>query len=261
MAGWYGLADPTASVGTRFGATDGDQTTGGDLSFGLPNSSNRALGLLATSSTGYTAFGVKFLNLTGTTLNYLTVQLTGELWRQSDKPKTLEAYYYIDPTATAAFSTAITGLLPGLNVSFATSAADSGGVAADGTAAVNQQNLGLVNHLIANWPNGAALWLVWEMSDTTGKAQGLGIDNFSFSATAQPVFIPISLSVQLSGTNFTFNWPTLPGVNYQIEYNGDLGTTNWLPLGAVRFGSGNSAGTNLGASASQQFFRVRPIYP
>ena len=28
-------------------ATDGDQTTGGQLSFGLPNSSNRALGLLA----------------------------------------------------------------------------------------------------------------------------------------------------------------------------------------------------------------------
>ena len=30
LAGWYGLADPTASVGTRFGATDGDQTTGGE---------------------------------------------------------------------------------------------------------------------------------------------------------------------------------------------------------------------------------------
>jgi hypothetical protein len=34
LAGWYGLADPTASVGTRFGATDGDQTTGGQISFG-----------------------------------------------------------------------------------------------------------------------------------------------------------------------------------------------------------------------------------
>jgi len=33
MSGWYGLADPTASVGTRFGATDGDQTTGGQISF------------------------------------------------------------------------------------------------------------------------------------------------------------------------------------------------------------------------------------
>ena len=62
LAGWFGLADPTASVGTRFGATDGDQTTGGQISFGLPNSTNRALGLLATSTTGFTAFGARFLN-------------------------------------------------------------------------------------------------------------------------------------------------------------------------------------------------------
>ncbi|MGO8929591.1 MAG: lamin tail domain-containing protein, partial [Limisphaerales bacterium] len=62
LAGWYGLADPTASVGTRFGATDGDQTAGGQISFGLPNSTNRALGLLATSTTGFTAFDARFLN-------------------------------------------------------------------------------------------------------------------------------------------------------------------------------------------------------
>ena len=44
LAGWYGMANPAASVGTRFGATDGDQTTGGILSFGLPSSGNRAVG-------------------------------------------------------------------------------------------------------------------------------------------------------------------------------------------------------------------------
>ena len=74
MPGWYGLADPTASVGTRFGATDGDQTTGGQISFGLPNGSNRALGLLSTSSTGYTAFGAKFINGTSQTLNCINLQ-------------------------------------------------------------------------------------------------------------------------------------------------------------------------------------------
>jgi len=47
MTGWYGLG----SIASKFGATDGDQTTGGVLSFGLPGNSNRALGLLATSST------------------------------------------------------------------------------------------------------------------------------------------------------------------------------------------------------------------
>ena len=58
MAGWYG----SSSLLSRFGATDGDQTAGGQISFGLPDSSNRALGLLATSSTGATAIAAKFIN-------------------------------------------------------------------------------------------------------------------------------------------------------------------------------------------------------
>ncbi len=118
MPGWYGLADPTASVGTRFGATDGDQTTGGQISFGLPNSTNRALGLLATSTTGYTAFGAKFINGTSQTLNFINLQFTGEVWRQSDLAKTLEFYYFIDPSATNVFSTSATAYLPALECEF-----------------------------------------------------------------------------------------------------------------------------------------------
>jgi hypothetical protein len=184
LAGWYGMADPTASVGTRFGATDGDQTTGGVISFGLPSSSNRAVGLLATSSTGYTGFGAKLINQTPYTLNSITLQFTGELWRQSDTPKTLQFYYFIDPMAGASLSTNYTAFLPSLNVSFPTVPTDKGGVAVDGTAPANQISLAVSNQVITNWPPGAALWLVWEMPDSTGKAQGLGIDNLSFSATS-----------------------------------------------------------------------------
>ena len=183
LAGWFGLADPAASVGTRFGATDGDQTTGGQISFGLPNSTNRALGLLATSTTGFTAFGARFLNATTNTLNCITLQFTGEVWRQSDIPKTLAFSYYIDPSGTATFWTNTTAALPALNVAFPTVAGDTGGVAVDGTQALNQTNLVVANQLITNWPPGAALWLVWTMADPTGKAQGLGIDNLSFSAS------------------------------------------------------------------------------
>jgi hypothetical protein len=52
----------------------------------------------------------------------------------------------------------------------------------DGTLAANQTNLSIVNQTITNWPPGAALWLLWVMADPTGKAQGLAIDNLSFSA-------------------------------------------------------------------------------
>ncbi|MGH7969458.1 MAG: hypothetical protein ACREIC_12095, partial [Limisphaerales bacterium] len=84
LAGWYG----SAAAGSKFGATDGDQTTGGQVSFGLPNSANRALGLLATSSTAGTAFGARFLNDTPITLTRMNLQFTGEVWRQSNVPKT-----------------------------------------------------------------------------------------------------------------------------------------------------------------------------
>ena len=192
LAGWYGLADPTASVGTRFGATDGDQTTGGQISFGLPGSPNRALGLLATSTTGYTAFGAKFINGTSQTLRFMTLQVTGEIWRQSDLPKTLEFYYFIDPSATNVFSTSATAFLPALNVSFPTVPADVGGAAVDGTAALNQTNLAVFDQVITNWAPGAALWLVWEMASPAGKSQGLAIDNLSFSASAWPYRLVLS---------------------------------------------------------------------
>ncbi len=116
LEGWYG----SSSLLARFGATDGDQTTGGQISFGLPNDGNRALGLLATSTTGTTAFGAKIINNTGSALNYITVQATGELWRQSSLPKTLQCFYAIDPTATAPMPSQATAYLPTLNVIFPT---------------------------------------------------------------------------------------------------------------------------------------------
>ncbi len=97
---------------SQFGATDGDQTTGGQISFGLPSSSNRALGLLATSSTKGTAFGVRFINGTTNTLNRMNLQFTGEVWRQSNLPKTLQFYYFIDPTGTHGFPTSATAFCP-----------------------------------------------------------------------------------------------------------------------------------------------------
>ena len=143
----------------------------------------------------------------------INVQVTGEIWRQSNLPKTLECYYLIDPTATAPMPTQATAYLPALNVSFPTVSGDVGGVAVDGTAPANQINLAVTNQAITNWPSGAALWLVWEMADSTGKAQGLAIDNLSFAATALAASTnaPV-LSVQGSSANpFVISWPALGG--------------------------------------------------
>jgi hypothetical protein len=256
LAGWYGLG----SLGSKFGATDGDQTTGGQISFGLPGSSNRALGLLATSSTGSTAFGARFINQSGQTLTSINVQLTGELWRQSNLPKTLQAYYYLDPTGTAPFPGGQTALLPNLNVSFPVNTASVGGVALDGTATINQTNLSLLNQPIAGWPSGAAFWLIWQMADPTGKAQGLAIDNLSFSAfgAAIPPRVPVSFTT--SGTNLVLSWTGAAGQTYQVEYKDDLGASTWTALGSPITGAGAPLTfTSDFSQSTQRFYRLRLV--
>jgi hypothetical protein len=256
MAGWYG----SAALLERFGATSGDQTTGGQLSFGLPGSANRALGLLATSSTGGTAFGVKFVNQTSATLHYLTVQFTGEVWRQSNLPKTLQCYYFIDPTRAAPFPASATGLLPALNVSLPTLATAVGGIPVDGTSAANQTHLAVTDQAIADWPPGAALWLVWQMTDETGKAQGLAIDNLSFAASDQSVASTISLTVQSSNGSLIISWPTQPGQSYQMEYTDDLATGVWTPLTGTIVGTGSPLSvTNDFSLSNQRFFRLNVL--
>jgi hypothetical protein len=253
LAGWYGLSSMTS----KFGATDGDQTTGGQISFGLPNSSNRALGLLATSSTGATAFGARFINQTPQNLSSINVRLTGEVWRQSNLPKTLECYYFIDPTGTAPFSMSQTALLPALNVSLPVNPAAVGGVAADGTASVNQTNLAIVNQATVNWPPGAALWLVWQMTDPAGKAQGLAIDNLVFSASGQAIAAPVAVGFESTSTNIVLSWTGAVGQIYQIEFTDDLATGKWTPLGAPLTGTGAVLSfTNDFTQASQRFYRL-----
>ena len=187
----------------------------------------------------------------------MNLQFTGEVWRQSNKSKVLQFYYFIDPTGTNVFPISATAFLPGLNVSLPTVTTNSGGVAVDGTAPLNQTNLSLFNQAITNWPPGAALWLVWQMTDSTGKAQGLGIDNLSFSAS---IPLPVPLNVQISGTNLLMNWPGAAGQTYQLEYNDDLTTPTWTPLGNPVTGTGGTQNlTNDFGSSPQRFFRLRLV--
>jgi hypothetical protein len=253
LAGWYGLSVATA----QFGATDGDQTTGGNISLGLPASANRALGLLATSSTKATAFGVRFINGTTTTLTRMNLQFTGEVWRQSNLPKTLQFYYFVEVTGTKTFTTNQTALLPALNVTIPTVAADVNGVAVDGTAAINQTNVNVWNQTITNWPPGAALWLVWQMTDSTGKAQGLGIDNLSFSASV-PVAVPVT--AQAAGTNVFLTWPGVAGQTYQLEYKNNLTDPAWTPVGSPVTGTGVQLTlTNNSSTLAQRFFHLKLV--
>ncbi len=257
MPGWYGLA----AIAPKFGASEGDQSTGGIISFGPTNSpgdSNRALGLLATSSTGATAFGAKLINQTTNTLSRLTLYFTGELWRQAAVPKTLEFSYYIDPTATNGFPASFTAALTNLDVSFPTNPAAATPIPVDGTAPANQVFLAVTNQIIADWPPGAALWLVWQMTDPTGKGQGMAIDNLTLSASLWSTGLTSPpLTALASGTNFLLSCPTLAGFSYQFQYTTNLSAASWFPLGAPIPGTGAPITvTNSLAPFAQCFYRL-----
>jgi len=254
LRGWYGLS----GLESKFGATAGDQTTGGVLSFGLPGGTNRALGLLATSTTGSTAFGAKFINETINTFNAITVQITGEVWRQSNLPKTLQCFYFIDPSATAPFSVAVTAFLPSLDVNFPTVPSAVGGIAVDGTSAQNQANLSVVSQSISNWPPGAALWLGWVMANPAGKSQGLAIDDLNFSASINMPLVPAPLTVAPTGTSLVITWTTVSGQLYQLEYTDDLASNSWTPLGNPVTGTGaqQTITTDFSVGANR-FYRLR----
>ncbi|HVV72349.1 MAG TPA: hypothetical protein VHI52_12770, partial [Verrucomicrobiae bacterium] len=152
-----------------------------------------------------------------------------------------------------------TSLLPSLNVAFPVNPTTVGGAAADGTAVANQAELSVTNQSIANWPPGAALWLVWKMADSSGKAQGLAIDHLSFSASEQPgTGETPTLTLQQTGGSLIMSWPTLPGRSYQVEYKDDLNEPNWTPLGGSLLGDGTAFSVTNNTSVPQQrFYRVR----
>jgi hypothetical protein len=278
MSGWYGECD-VAQPGAQLGASWGDQTTGGIISFGLTNSlvlsSNRALGLIATSSSSGTHFGLKLINQTTNNLTYFSLQFVGEYWKRGTKPKTLQFGYTIDPAGTnsaflaggviaQATNNAVGSLSFGSNY-FPLAAV--GGT--NGTLPVNQTNMAATN-LVLNtpWTPGSALWLVWSINDPTGSGQGFGIDNLSFLAsvapiaTTAPVLRDYTYSSGSGGSAVSFSFTGTPGESSSFTV---WGTTNlaqpfsqWQNLGHPdESSSGLYEFTNSPAiSTPQQFFRV-----
>jgi hypothetical protein len=61
----------------------------------------------------------------------------------------------------------------------------------------------VTNQAIADWPPGAALWLVWQMTDPAGKGPAIAIDVLTFSASLWSTGLASPpLTALASGTGF-----------------------------------------------------------
>lgn len=250
MPGWYGAAD-TLYAGvdgiTRFGAQDGDQTTGGVIDFG-PNDgeegpgilgNNRALGLLSTSTTGSTCYALKLVNTSSQTLNYISLNFLGELWHNGTSARTMSFGYSIDPTATSftltSESISNSVYVPSLAFSFPTAPVVT---TVDGTQPANQKNLSAGNvQLTSPWTPGGALWLIWSVEFYgTGGGNGYAIDNLHFYASANATAAattPFQLTGVTSGpgTSVSFSFTNAPSVFFTVLATTNLAAPNWQQIG------------------------------
>jgi hypothetical protein len=264
MNGWYGAADTnTADLGnpdgiTRFGAQNGDQSTGGVIDFG-PNDvnagitgTNRALGLLSTSTTGSTAFGLRLINSSPNTLNYINMSFVGQMWRNNKASRTLSFSYALDlatnsfvlmaqPTATNTAPQDIPGTVtvPELAFSFPTN--DGVILATDGSQSSNQVNMATSNFALSTpWQPGTALWLIWSVNYYgQGTGQGYAIDNLHFSASVAPITTPelgvISYSGGATGAGLRLAFTNTPSAAPQFTVWASTNVTapfsQWQSLG------------------------------
>ena len=237
MPGWYGFTEQNLSAGegAQVGASSGDQSTGGTISFGATDSSNtnRALGLIATSTSGKVHFALKLINQSASALNYVNLSFIGEYWRQNSTAKTLEFGYNIDPAGTnSTILTAVAAItsVASLNVNFPIGSPGS----------VSLTNLGVGNlQLASSWLPGQALWLVWSINDASGSGQGYGIDNLAFSATpastAGNVFYPATDGGPGFFSGETLNLFTNSGQAFYVWSSADpkMPVGNWTLEGSM----------------------------
>lgn len=267
MNGWYGAADTNLTDGvdglTRFGAQNGDQSTGGVIDFGLNDinggvvGTNRALGLLSTSTTGSTAVGLKLVNASSNTLNYVNVSFLGELWRNNKAARTMSFSYAVDPTASSfvllsepeATNTTpqgIPGTIPVPSLAFSFPTNNGSILAMDGNQSSNQVSMVASNLTLATpWRPGAALWLIWSINYYgQGTGQGYGIDNLRFSASALPsnLIQPITIngsSFAITGSGAsaaaTFSFTNGPGLTFSVHATSDITApkATWPIIGTV----------------------------
>jgi hypothetical protein len=150
------------------------------LSLGSQGSSDRALGSQsADTGVGQHRYAVEFTNLTGTTLNKISISYAGEVWRAiaQEGADGFTFEYSVNWSDWVRFSA--------LDFTSPVTATD-GSLALNGNLAANRT---VVSAELAGvtWGNGQNLFLRWTDNGVNGDLQAkIGIDDFSITAVPEP---------------------------------------------------------------------------
>ncbi len=199
LTGWFAVG-PAKNV---YGANGGSTTTGGIYSFGDSSGtgSNRALGMISTSTSGLNEVGLLLFNNTSTTYNQINLLYSAELWHQGTAAKTLNFGYLVSSTDVALPTAGLTAVSALNSGGFTTGTVQS----TDASSPVATNSISDPTQSISNWAPGTYLWLTWTMNVNTGSGQGIAIDNLSLSASG----VTPPANVTWNVTNGT--WDTTTG--------------------------------------------------
>ena len=252
----------------RLRAGTGSSNTGSFYSFGIAGTNpvtDRALGSVGSTTIDDTFYGLRLTNDTGTTLGQITVQYTGEQWRDGGTATTGSVAQSVSfgyavtnssPTNIGNFSTVgnpggLSGVttVAGLGFTSPVFGATSG-AAKDGNDAANRTAVSLTFGGFY-WAPGQDLWLRWSDPDHASNDHGLGIDDLTFSANVAVEVNSVTSGLASNGSTWSDNQAPAPVKNYHVV-DGDVVTLDAPFTGDVLFIDNGT----VDVSASSQSFTL-----
>jgi len=188
----WSLYNSLGNAVATYNSGNGGSNAGAFYSFGTVDTTERALGGTASGGAYFGSPGsgalagwitVAINNNTGGTLSDFTVGFDGEQWRNGGN--TAAQTMVLEYGFGATFGTVGSWTAPGGNFDWSSVVNSSTAAAVDGNAAgLVAGKGGTINNL--TWNQGDTLWIRWIENNDIGNDHGMGIDNFSFSATPEP---------------------------------------------------------------------------
>lgn len=176
ITGVYAFRTGGNVVPNVFTADTGTSATGQLKNYGSAAATDRALGSVSSGTPGTLYYGVRLVNNTGFAVNSVTVNYTGEQWRNGGNAASQTLAFDYQQAATVTSLTAGT-FTPLTSLNFNTPANSATAAALDGNLPANRINLiGTINVTI---PVGEEIMLRWTDINDTGNDHGLAIDDLS----------------------------------------------------------------------------------
>lgn len=170
LTGWYA---ENSAASTTFRADDGAISAGNIYSFGSVSSAERALGGFGGTHT----WGARFQNGTGAAITGMSLEYTGEQWRDNGNTTAQSiTFEYIITDSLVAIDSAGWTAVSALDF---TGPQHSGSTTAlDGNLAANQASVsGSINSI--SIPNNSYFWIRWTDVNHTSTDHALAIDDLT----------------------------------------------------------------------------------